>query len=395
MIVLCVGFLCLLSMPFATSVLTASPASDVETTSGDAKATREAAALSPSDAWPLFRGNSMATGVAGGSLPDRLELLWTFSVEKQGFESTAAIVGGTIYIGSTDGKLYAIDLTTGKKRWEFSTELGFSASAAVRDGQVFIGDSDGGFYCVDARSGKLHWKFAADAEINSSANFYRDCVLFGSQDAHLYCLKANTGEVVWKYESQDQIRCFPTIVGQQCFVAGCDSRLHKIDLQQGKSIADVQIDSPTGCAPAAMNGHVFVGTEGNAFLAVDVPTMKVFWRYENTRRASAYRGSAAVTPEAVFVGSRDKSLHALDPKTGRSLWDFATKGRIDSSPVVVGDRVFVGSSDGRIYGVDRKTGREVWRFEAGGAVNASAAVAAGRMVIGTDAGSLYCFGAKP
>ena len=87
-------------------------------------------------------------------------------------------------------------------------------------------------------------------------------------------------------------------------------------------------------------------------------------------------------------------VHALDPKSGRPLWEFATKGRVDSSPVVVGRRVFVGSSDGRIYGLDLKTGQEVWRFEAGGEVNASPAVAAGRMVIGTDDGKLYCFGAK-
>ena len=112
-----------------------------------------------SHSWPLFRGDAAATGVARATLPEKLELLWTFSTKKGGFESTAAIVDGTVYIGCTDGKLYALDLATGKKRWEFSTPLGFTASAAVRDGRVYIGDSDGTFYCIDAATGNELWDF--------------------------------------------------------------------------------------------------------------------------------------------------------------------------------------------------------------------------------------------
>ena len=91
--------------------------------------------------WPLFRGDAQATGVARGELPEKLELLWTFSTANGGFESTAAIVDGSVYIGCTDGKLYALESADGAKRWEFSTPLGFIASAAVRGGRVYIGDS--------------------------------------------------------------------------------------------------------------------------------------------------------------------------------------------------------------------------------------------------------------
>ena len=58
-----------------------------------------------SEAWPLFRGDGQATGVAPGSLPEKLEPLWTFSVEDGGFESTAAIADGMVYVGCTDGRL--------------------------------------------------------------------------------------------------------------------------------------------------------------------------------------------------------------------------------------------------------------------------------------------------
>jgi outer membrane protein assembly factor BamB len=344
--------------------------------------------------WPLFRGDAQATGVARAALTEQLDLLWTFSTANGGFESTAAIVDGTVYIGSTDGKLYAFNLQDGTKRWEFATPLGFVASAAVRDGRVYIGDSDGLFYCLAAASGKKLWTFQTDAEIDSSANFHGDHVLFGSQDSYLYCLQAASGKLVWKFQSADQIRCFPTVVDNLGFVAGCDGQLHVIDLGDGKGRGAVKIDSPTGASPAVLGGIVFVGTEGHTFFAIDPRRSTILWRYENAEHGQAFRSSAAVTAGAVIVGSRDKQVHAFDPKSGRQIWTFPTKSRVDSSPVVVGDRAYVGSADGRLYALSVKTGKPLWQFEAGGAIVASPAVAAGRLVIGNDSGSLYCFGAK-
>ena len=112
--------------------------------------------------------------LAQGGLPEKLELLWTFRVPKGGFQSSAAIVDGVVYVGSLNGKFYAVDLARGRQIWEFPTEFGFTASAAVRDGAVYVGDSNGRFYCLDAKTGKEKWHFDTDAEINSSANFYGD-----------------------------------------------------------------------------------------------------------------------------------------------------------------------------------------------------------------------------
>ncbi len=171
--------------------------------------------------WPLMRGDARASGVAGSALPDKMELLWTFSTAKGGFESTAAILDGVVYAASTGGILYAITLADGKKRWELAVPTGFNASPAVRGGRVYIGDVDGLFYCIDAAGRKL-WEFPTDGEIDSSANFHGGHVLFGSQDSFLYCLDAASGKLVWKYQSGDQIRCFPTVLDDLGFVAGCD-----------------------------------------------------------------------------------------------------------------------------------------------------------------------------
>src|SRR5678815_2401341 len=59
--------------------------------------------------WPLFRGNSLQTGVAKSKLPEALEIVWKVRA-KDGVDGTAAIVDKVVYVGSYDGFLYALAL---------------------------------------------------------------------------------------------------------------------------------------------------------------------------------------------------------------------------------------------------------------------------------------------
>jgi outer membrane protein assembly factor BamB len=354
-------------------------------------------ALQPTADWPVFRGDTAGTGIATSKLPEQLDLLWTFEPKHDTFfEATSVIADGVVYVGDVDKKFYAIDLKTGKEIWAFDVEIGFMAAAAVRDGRVFAGDSDGVFYCWNTKDGKLLWKHETGAEINSSPNFYKDSVLVGSQDGSLYRFKADDGKIIWQYtiKASGGIQCSPTLGGDRCFVCGCDGMLHIIDVEKGNSVATLVIGDPTLSTAAIYGDFVYFGNEGATFYGVDWRKPKVVWTYQHAQRQLAFRSSAAVTDETVIVGGRDKIVHALDRANGNELWTFPTRGKVDSSPVLVGSRIFVGSDDGRLYALDVKTGKEMWSYDAGAGFTASPAVGEGRLVIGNDAGVLYCFGEK-
>jgi outer membrane protein assembly factor BamB len=85
-------------------------------------------------------------------------------------------------------------------------------------------------------------------------------------------------------------------------------------------------------------------------------------------------------------------VHAIDAKSGKAVWTFATRARVDSSPVAAGGRIYVGSSDGRLYVLDAATGQKHWEFDAGAGITSSPAIAAGRVVIAAQDGRIYCFG---
>ena len=145
-----------------------------------------AAAGIAAEDWPLFRGNPLQTGVTAQNLPDKLEVLWTFET-KDSVEATAAIAGGTVYVGSMDENLYALDLADGKPKWQYKAGP-VKAPVSVHEGAVYVGNTDGVFHRVDAAKGTKDWTFKTDGEISSGANFTGDSVLFGSGDENLYRL---------------------------------------------------------------------------------------------------------------------------------------------------------------------------------------------------------------
>ena len=64
------------------------------------------------DAWPSFRGGPTLEGRRPGKVADAPKLLWTFESKAQ-IESTAAIVGDRLWVG-TDSGLLCLKLETPK-----------------------------------------------------------------------------------------------------------------------------------------------------------------------------------------------------------------------------------------------------------------------------------------
>lgn len=352
----------------------------------------------PAD-WPLYRGDAAAVAAPpqAVSLPATLKTLWEHRLERGWFQAAAIVAGETVFVGSSDLGMTAFRLDDGKERWRYPVEYGVTAPAAYfrdarGDESVFFGDSDAFLYALDARNGSLRWKFQAKGSFDNAPNVDRETgrVLVGSQDGTLYALNIETGKPDWTFKIDDQIRCFPSIVGRRCFVAGCDGRLHVVDLDRGTAVARVELGAPTGSTPAVLDDRAFFGTEGNEFLAVDWKKAEIVWRF---KASQSFRGPAACKDGLVVFGGFDRTVRALDAETGRERWNFRTKGRMESSgPVIVGDAVYVPSSDSFLYVLDLNTGRRRSAAALPGKLLASPAVVDRRLVIGTDDGVLCCLG---
>jgi outer membrane protein assembly factor BamB len=177
------------------------------------------------------------------------------------------------------------------------------------------------------------------------------------------------------------------------YIAGCDEIFRGLRIEDGKEMFHFDSGGYTGASPAIEGQWAYFGTFNNDVAGADLSRKRVAWRYENPTRQFPFYSSAAVSGERVVIGGRDKVVHCLNAKTGKAIWEFATRARVDSSPAIAGDRVYIGSNDGRFYVLDLVTGKNLWDFEAGAPLSASPAIAGGRVVIGSQDGKLYCFGA--
>jgi eukaryotic-like serine/threonine-protein kinase len=52
-----------------------------------------------------------------------------------------------VFIGSSDGRFYVLDLKTGKQAWQYEAGSPITASPAVADGAVVVGTVDGTIIC--------------------------------------------------------------------------------------------------------------------------------------------------------------------------------------------------------------------------------------------------------
>src|SRR5688500_6773456 len=78
-----------------------------------------AAQDTPHDNWSQFRGNHSLTGVSQSTLSNDLKLLWTYEAGDS-IESSAAIVGRTVFVGSQKGELVSLNLDNGAVYWKFN-----------------------------------------------------------------------------------------------------------------------------------------------------------------------------------------------------------------------------------------------------------------------------------
>ncbi len=91
----------------------------------------------------------------------------------------------------------------------------------------------------------------------------------------------------------------------------------------------------------------------------------------------------------VFAGSTDDKVYALRASDGHPLWDFPTRGIVQSKIAAVGGTVYVGSNDTHVYALRASDGHPLWAFPTGGSIASTIAVSGGAVYAGSGDDMLY------
>jgi outer membrane protein assembly factor BamB len=212
---------------------------------------------SPSESSPLLDHGRLFFGSQSGIVyalnASNGNVIWTYHAGGA-VKASPTLKGGVLYFGDYSGNVQAISERTGRRLWQSGSEgalLGsgtFYSTPAVVYGRVFLGNTDGRIYAYDASTGRLDWAvqtgdyvYASPAVANAPG--LGPTVYLGSYDGTFYALNARTGHIAWKYDAGGAISGSATIVGRIVYFA--DLRQHRtygLDISTGH----VQFEMGTG-----------------------------------------------------------------------------------------------------------------------------------------------------
>jgi outer membrane protein assembly factor BamB len=273
--------------------------------------------------------------------------------------SSPAVSNGVVYFGSGDGNIYALDAATGATKWKFKTSDVVHASPAIVDGKLYIGSWDSYFYALDAATGKELWRFKTGEDpdihnqvgIQSSAIVADGIVYFGCRDSNLYALDAASGKKLWSFNNKGSWVIVSPVVheGKLYFATSDTALLHVVDAKTGALIDSLKFSWPIFSSPSIAGATLYLAGQDGKLAAVDLRSFKVAWTFQS--EASRQNLAALSKPdgkpnyEAVFQSNFYDDMIVGVAKTH-------TVGTFTSSPVVAGNAVYIGSADGNLYALE-------------------------------------------
>jgi outer membrane protein assembly factor BamB len=235
---------------------------------------------------------------------------------------------------------------------------------------VYVGSGDGFLYALDSSTGRLLWRaetggaVATEGRVRSSPAVHGNMISVGSSDGRLYTADRSTGEVLWIFETEGASR--------------------------EKSLQYNYDGTAVASSPAVAGGTVVFGARDGWLYAVDAETGEQRWRVSHS--GSWVNSSAVIAAGSVYVGSSDGTFfHAVELATGTELWRLET-AMIQGSGALASGYVYFGDMGGTVRGVAADSGAEAWRLQLPGAVLSSPVLTGGRLFIGSDDGKIYAIG---
>jgi eukaryotic-like serine/threonine-protein kinase len=353
----------------------------------------------------MFRADAHHSGLYQGPGVAQLHgVKWQFKAGGA-IVSTPALAHGTVYFGSSDHFLYALDARSGALRWKYQTGSRVASSPAVAAGRVYFGSYDGNFYCLDAASGQLLWKFTTQGERRFAARHLHgaepaaelmpdpfdvylsspvvdaELVYFGSGDGNVYALEAATGRMRWSFHTGNVVHASPALANGLLYVGSWDSYFYALDAASGaarwrfKTGEDPAISNQVGIQSSAVvaGNTVYFGCRDSNLYALDATSGERRWAFDN--KGSWVIGSPTVRDGRVYFATSDSALvRVLDAASGTPLFSLSfNHWPMFSSPALAGHYLYIGSHMGKLLAIDLEKRASAWEFVTDGArANAAA-----------------------
>jgi parallel beta-helix repeat protein len=264
--------------------------------------------------------------------------IWKFDTYGEVYSSPAIDKSGNIYIGSCDYNLYAIT-PHGDRKWSFFSNNRITSSPSIvyytnqfgdAINTIYIGSHDNHMYALNLETGGLQWSIDIGGDVWGTPAISDDRSIYiaaaevagAANDINLFALNPD-GSIKWKHEMQRGAYASPILFS---------------DTIKSQTVGMVLM----GSYDNNLYGLSYSGIEKWAF-----PTQNDY----DVRPADILSSPAVGSSGSIYFGSENHSIYAIDHEKGRIRWSYKTEGPIYSSPVINNNVLYVGSFDHHLYAI--------------------------------------------
>jgi outer membrane protein assembly factor BamB len=307
---------------------------------------------------------------------------WTWPGTGARIDGRAVVAGDTVYFVDGQNAVVALAVADGSLRWrtvlhdaqftdgkppvENPTFNRRVAIPLVEGDTLYCGSSDGGLYALDAASGARRWRHDAKAPIFSGiARFDSNTIAFGTMDGSVVQFSTLNRKETGRFKTGGGVVTTPLLVGENVIAGSRDYMLYGFKRATGETAWKFSYwFSWVESTPQLRDGLVYVGaSDYRRITAFDPANGRELW---GTDVGGMCWGWPAVSEETVYIGTVAQNLDgtvirhtgsfaAIERHTGRVKWQHLTPepapnsfGGIAGSPALAGDRVITAGFDGTL-----------------------------------------------
>ncbi|MCW3073246.1 MAG: metallophosphoesterase [Flaviaesturariibacter sp.] len=287
---------------------------------------------------------------------DKGKRKWSYQTGGPVFSSPAA-AGDNIVFGSADGAIYCLS-GKGKLKWKTATGASVLGAPVVQNGTVYIGGSDHHFRALDLATGKEKWQFGGvEGPITSKPVLTDSLVIFGAWDRYLYALDKTTGSLKWKWSNGSSVinyspaACIPVVRNGVVYIAAPDRYFTAIDLYSGKTLwrtNEATVRESIGISEDG--GWVYGKTMQDTLVAFKAGREKTeVWKIP---AGYGYEHAPSMLIEksgTLYFGTRNGIVYAIDPLGQKLVWKYKIdNSMVNTVNVLDSQRLIASTMDGKI-----------------------------------------------
>lgn len=290
--------------------------------------------------------------------------------------SGSVVADGTLFLGTAEGKLAAIDASEGAMLrppvalgngggggfgCAASSVAAMYGTPVVSQGLVYLASYNGRVYAFQADSGEESWRYPSDENrrlkyLAGGVAVAQDRVYLGSSSGWVYALDAVSGVERWKYETGGKLWTTPATSGDTLYIGSFDKKLYALAATDGTPRWEpFETGGAIVATPAVADNAIYFGSFDRHFYAVNATDGSLKWR-SAIEAGSWFWARALVHNGRVYAPCLDGKVYVLSAESGEEVTAAINlESPITSSPVLLDNTMIIATEAGEVYSLDTGT----------------------------------------